>query len=473
MAARQPTKFYLGGRGAGKSVAIEGKTSMRIKPLARGRGLFASTTYKQILDSTLPAIESKLKEKGFIEDVHYVVGKKPPMHFERPYATVRNFENCLSFWNGYNVTFMSGDRMDLRRGGSFDCADIDECALLKKEFITRVIFPSIRGNKNRFSHWLHQQVCFYTSMPWKPAGYWIFEYEELAQTYPELYLFLMATIYDNIDVLGEKGVERLKQTMTHLEFQVECMNMRIRKVEGGFYYKFDEEIHTYTPEYQYDDHGERGITYMGNADYKPNELIDASFDFGGWFSGCVLFQAKESRTGVIEQAIDSFHVKDDEKINELVDKVCIAYQDHKFKYIRLWGEPRGTDKNELSVKNIYQKIKERFEKHGWQAEIKVTPHQSKAHSIRFKFMNDILAEEDPNLPKFRFNADTCKDVIIAVMTTETNNKFEKIKAKEKDRNFPQEHATHFPDMIDYYAIQKHAWRLQIGSLSGGGEFAIS
>lgn len=466
--AKQSTKVFLAGRGAGKSVCISGKTVMRLKKLPRGRGIFASTTYKQILDSTLPAIEGKLEEMKFKEGIHYVVGRTPPKHFERPYQRVRNYENCLSFFNGYTVTFLSMDRMDLRRGGSFDAADIDEAALVKQEAINKVIVPSMRGNRNRFSHWLHHQICLYTSMPWKPSGYYILEYQELAEAYPEEFYFLEADVYDNIQILGEAGIERYKRMMTHLEFQVECLNMRIKKIEGGYYYKFNEEIHCYTPEYVYGE-GERGITWEGNKDYNPNELIDSSWDFSGWFNCCILYQSKPTQHRVVEKAIDSAFVKGDEKIDELVDKICTDYQDHKFKYIRIWGEPRGHDKNPHG-QTIYEKIQRRFEKNGWMVEIKVTPHQVKMHFERFKLMNDILSEEDPNLPVMRFNQDTCKAVIIAHQTCEVTDDYKKDKSKERDRKFPQEHAPHFTDCNDYYLDQKHGWRVLASAESSGGEF---
>jgi len=467
--AKQPTKVFVGGRGTGKSVSIAGKTHMRIRELPKAKGFFSSTTYKQILQSTLPAIENKLNEMGYIDGVHYVIGQKPPKHFESPYDKVREYDNVMSFWNGYTVLFLSMDRMDLRRGGSFDCGDVDEAALVKQEALNKVLMPSIRGNITRFNSHLHQQVCLYTSIPWKASGYYILDYEEKAAANPDMYFYLEADVYDNIQILGDRGIDRLKNELTYLEFQVECLNQRIRKVEGGFYFQFDEDVHSYEPSYEYGD-GERGITLVGANDYKPDELIDTSWDFSGWFNAVALYQMEGYRSAITERMFDSFWVKQ-KGVKELVDKFCDTYMEHQFKYVRLWGEPRGLDRTEFG-QNVYEEIKDRFERHGWQVEIMVNTRKTKMHIERYTYMNDILEEKNPRLPHLRINSENCRDVIIAHMTTDVNHDFRKDKSSERDRKFPQEHAPHFTDLNDYYFLQKHSWRMEEEHSGSGGDFAI-
>lgn len=360
---------------------------------------------------------------------------------------------------------LSMDRPDLARGGSYTDGAVDEMALVPMEHITKVLLPSLRMALREFGDSpLYRSFRGYTSIPWKPSGYYILDYEEKAKAYPDTYLFQESNAWDNVDVLGEEFIRMLERELPYLEFQVEVMNRRIRKVQDAFYHKFDADKHSYQVRYMYGD-GERGIITNGISDphYKPDQLIDFSFDFSGWFNPAMAFQEGYIREGnskrLVEYGIHQFHVKPEQgKVPELVDMICAHYEKHKQKVCRVWGEPRGHDQKADTIQTIYQQIQARFKKHGWTTEIKVRPGQVKRHVERNTYMNDVLGETTPALPLLRLNDQTCKDAIIAMQATGTKADGSKDKGKESDRLFPQEHAPHYTDLIDYYLMQKHGWR---------------
>ena len=458
LAARQKTKTMLAGRGFGKSTVAGVSARQKVSALPRGKIFFASTTYNQILTKTLPAVENMWEQMGFREHLsneqpgHYVIGRKPPKHFERPYSPPRKYQNVLTFINGFTIEFLSLDRSDWQRGGSYDGGEIDEAALLKREVITRVLLPSVRGNRHRFSHWLHQNVNMYSSVPWMPRGYWLFEYEEKSDVHPEDYFFLEATAYDNVAVLGEDGIKRLEMEMSYLEFQVEVLNRRIVKVPDGFYHKFNDEKHTYKPRFVYGEN-DRGITVDDVEDVIKSEILELSFDFSGWFNCLTVWQEKDG----VEYLRRQFFVKGDDKIDKLITNFCDHFKQHGFKFVRIWGEPRGHDKQALTSKSIYETIRDLLIRQGWDVEISVQPERTTGHLERHHFVNEILSETNPMLPKIRINEE-CKDVIIAIQVTQITAQFKKDKSNERDRNYPQEHAAHFTDTIDYYLDQKHGWK---------------
>lgn len=460
--ARQAVRCFLGGRGSGKSTVIGGTDLVRMQEMPRAKGFLSSSTYNQILTKTLPAMEAKWQEAGMKEGIHYVIGRRPPKHFALPYQMPRKFENCLFFWNGYCREFLSMDRPDLVRGGSYQYGDVDECALVTQEENTRVLLPMVRGFRHKFTSDLYAQVGYYTSIPWKPSGYWIFDYEDKAKAYPEKYLWLESTAMDNIEVLGFQYIQLLEDEMPYLEFQVEVMNKRIRKTKDAFYHRFDPEKHTYQVRYVYDE-GERGYYTKGVADshYKPDHLIDISFDFSGWFNCCTAWQEGREAKRITEYCLHQFFVKDAEgKINELVDNFCAHYEKHQEKLVRIWGEPRGHDKRPDTVDTIYDTVQKRFTRNKWKSEVRVKAGQVKAHKERNTYMNSVLTEDDPNIPSIRINEETCKDFIIAMQVTEVTHDYQKNKTKERDRAYPQEHAPHFTDTGDYYMMQKHGWRVK-------------
>lgn len=458
--------MFLGGRGSGKTTVEGGEQYLYAAQMPRSKGFLSSTTYNQLLTKTLPSLESKWSQMGLEEHEDYVIGARPPKGWEKSIEEPRKYENVISFSNGRRIELLSMDRPDLARGGSYTDGAVDEAALVPHEHVTRVLLPSIRLGRFDFgAHPKWGSFRAYTSIPWKPSGFWTLDYEEKAKAFPDKYGFIEANAYDNIEILGEDYINMLQDELPYLEFLVEVMNQRIRKVKDAFYHRFDADKHSYTVQYVYG-LGDRGIIANGITDkhYDQASALDFSFDFSGWFNCAIAFQdGIENVDGVkrmVEYGLHQFFVKQDEgKVGELVDKICEHYKYHKVKLARLWGEPRGHDRKPDTTETIFEQIQKRFTRNGWRVEIRVKPGQVKAHKERNYYMNDVLAENTPTLPAMRLNDQTCKDAIIAMQVTSVKGDYQKDKAMESKREFPQEHAPHFTDLIDYFFMQKHGWRV--------------
>ena len=455
------TRLFLGGRGSGKSFALGLSILDKAIMMPRSRGALASTTYNQIQTKTFGAISKAWEELGYIKDVHYVVGKTPPKHFALPYNAPTKWQNIITFYWGSCVDMISLDRPDLARGGSYDYIEIDEAALLKKTDWTKILLPSIRDNRNKFGNCpFHQQASFYTSIPWKPSGYWILDFEdkhkfeEEHKIRPKKYFCVESNAYDNIHILGEEGIERMREELDYLEFQIEVMNKRIRKVKNAFYNKFDADHHTYRPRYHYDDKGEDGIMSLGSNDVDSNKFLEMSFDFGGWINSCTIWQERKGT----EYCVDEFYRKGDNTLKDLVNDICAAYKHHNTKQVRVWGEPRGHDK-QPDGPTLFQSIKSYFALNGWQVEVKAPQgYKTEKHKNRREFMNDIFDEQRKDLPRIRFNEDKCKNTIIVMQTVVATTKGDKDKTGERDRERNQEHEPHLSDTVDYYIGIKYGKR---------------
>lgn len=453
--------MFLGGRGSGKTTTESFEQYDCMVQMPRSRGFLASSTYGQLLTSTLPAVEAKWAEFGLIEGEDYVIGKKPPAEFIKSLDEPRKYENVISFANGRRIQLMSMDRPDTQRGGSYTDGAVDEAALVDHDHVAKVLIPSLRGFIREFRSYRRGQIRLYTSIPWKPSGYWTLEYEEKAKKQPLLYNFTEGNAMDNVHILGEDYIERLRSELPYLEFLIEVMNERIRKIPDAFYHNFDADKHTYTGRYLYGEGG-RGIEVVALKDehYREDDAIDLSFDFSGYFNCATAWQSNlrvvDNSRRITEHCLHQFSVKSQEgKTNELVDKICTHYLKHKTKAVRLYGEPRGHDPRPDNPKTLFQQIADRFRANGWIVEIRVRNGQVKPHHERCIYMNDVLEENNPLLPMLRFNDLACKDVIIAMQVTATTNGYQKDKKSEKDRAFPQEQAPHFTDTVDYFLMQKY------------------
>lgn len=449
--AQQKTKLAIWGRGTGKSTMISAIHRQRLKHLPRAKGFLSSTTYNQISTKTLPAIKSMWESMGLKQDVHYVTFKKPPKSFGRPHQQPDSFKNVITFFNGYTIECLSMDRPDLARGGSYDFGDVDEAALIKQEDLSRVLIASIRGNKHRFNHYLHQGLNLYTSMPWKSTGKYLLEYEQKAELEAHKFYYSEANVYDNVDILGLDGINRMKDTMTYLDFEIECLNRRITKVADMFYHAFDEVKNIYSTKYQYDDQ-EEGITTQGRHDIRPDALLDISLDFSGWFNCMTIWQPKHDT----DNCVDSMYVKGNEKLKDLIEKFAIKYAGHEFKYVRIWGEPRGHNRRANSTETLFQEVQRILLDFGWQSEIFAPKVRTMNHADRYIIINDRFENK-----KLMINDDN-KSLIIAINSTAVKDDYTKDKSSEKDRSFPQEHAPHLTDTVDYYIVYKSKPSKSIG-----------
>jgi hypothetical protein len=450
--ARQKIKTLIAGRGFGKSTLIALILYQMMRVLRRGKIFFSSTTVEQIKNSTLPPVIEKLAEMGIIEDKHFVVGKNPwaqgSRHawFKRPISPVKEFDNVITFFNGFTVVLLSAAKPSGKRGGSYDAGIIDEAVFIKRAFFEQVLLKMIRGNLYRFSSWMHHSIIILSSQARTPEGKWVHEFELKAQKNPKTFLFMWESARANEAVLGPDWFAAQKQSSTDLDYQIEVENEKITQLPDGFYHKLDRSIHAYKPS-----------KVLGKmTDIRSDEMLEASFDFSGKFQCASLWQEQ----GFVERCVRRFYAKDKSKIRALVDDMCNHLKAHEFKYIRLWGEPRGRDRNPIEQDDIFTIIQKQFALHGWTAEIMVPQGMStKRHKERFTFMEIILDGQDMRLPKVLFNAEASEDVLISMENTDMLEDFTKNKSAERDPNFPQEHAPHFSDTVDYYLYYKHQWRL--------------
>jgi hypothetical protein len=71
--------FVIASRRLGKSEGIIMPTLLRnVQHMPRGQHAIVSTTYKQALTRTLPGTFHAMNRLGYIEGIHYYVGRKAP-----------------------------------------------------------------------------------------------------------------------------------------------------------------------------------------------------------------------------------------------------------------------------------------------------------------------------------------------------------------------------------------------------------
>jgi hypothetical protein len=299
--AQQTYKVFVAGRGSGKSFTNGLKQAKKLALMPRSCGLFGSPTYSMIYTKTLiPMVAAWDQHMGYIEGVHYVVGKAPPKHFEKPYHKPRRYENVVSWWNGRIVVFASFDRPELISGGSYDDVDTDEAYLIEKSDYDDYVIPSLRGTHTSFKRVpIHRQHSFTSSMPYRNQGDWLLDFLPKSKQNQGSYHFIgwdpdpnvkvqLGSTYMNHHVLGKKAIEDMKLEMDVNSFRVMIENKQVTNFGNTFYPSLSKK-HFYTPianeklinvPINHLPTLKRDASYdIGNDDYNPDKPLHISHDW--------------------------------------------------------------------------------------------------------------------------------------------------------------------------------------------------
>jgi hypothetical protein len=451
----------IAGRGASKSFTNGLKQAKKVELMPRSLGLFTSPTYTMIYTKTLIPMKMAWEQHfGYVEGIHYVVGKVPPKYFEKPYFRPHRYENVVTFWNGRSIMFGSFDRPELISGGSFDDVDNDECYLIEKQPYDDFVRPAVRGTHTRFNdcEWFLKHT-FTSSMPFRGLGDWLLEYRVKALQNPKSYSFIgwepnskvqLGSTFMNYKGLpgGMKAIEAMIAEMDALSAQVMIHNQRVSNW-GNLFYPLLSKKHWYTPKANdrvislslIETIGKRDARYdEGPDDYNPKKPINISHDWGVF--NCITIDqeyAKEVRF------INAMHVHNPKILTDLADEFCDYYEHHEAKLVYQYGDRSGTNKQANAKKNYFDEFADRLRERGWRVVRKATGHVE--HMDRHLFINKLHAEQDPRLPIIRYNS-RCADFKISIESTGMKDN-KKDKSSETNPAIKPEHATHYSDAHDY------------------------
>jgi hypothetical protein len=139
--------YLFAGRGSFKtSVGISLYIIRRVFEMPRSTGVIVGLSFEHLNDNTIPPIKSFLASKGFIEGVHYVIGKPPPAHWDKPYAGVVDpkYKHAWTWCNGTVLQLVSLKRLASANGISAQWGVFDEVKFMKKKVLEDEIFPIFR-----------------------------------------------------------------------------------------------------------------------------------------------------------------------------------------------------------------------------------------------------------------------------------------------------------------------------------------
>lgn len=463
-------KILEWGRGTGKSTILARFIIDCVTQMPRSSGALVASTYAQIKERTLPSTIAGLEQHGWHEGLHFFIGRKPPKSFkwEVPYEASLDYKNCIIFWNGTIIKFVSQDSSSTSgRGMNIDWAFGDEAALLDEKKFQEDIVLANRGNELRIAEYPdgtwkyykdcknHHAIVLASSTPVTLAGRWMLKYEEQAIINPEDVSFIRASAEVNRKNLGDQYFENAKAILSPYMYAAEVENIRVPRIDNGFYPLLDESKHTYN-HHSYTDflRGKNDSrTWEEDKDLLLDQPLIAGVDWGTRINTMVVAQGDATRLNFV----NNIFVKSPKIVDDMVDEFIRYYEGYPTKELYMWYDPTGNIRTANSRETVAEQVKARMNAKGWDVYLMTQGSSNELHEHKHNLWNNILKEEKTEIyPKVKFNKSNCTELWISMTNAPArkglHDAIKKDKSSERSKKTPPEHATHFSDAADVIIV---------------------
>ncbi len=471
--SKQKNKYLEWSRGAGKSTILGWYVKEFVRQMPRATGVLVGATYMQILSRTLPSTKEGLEMFGLYENIDYVVGKSGKIFgFEMPFQAPNSWRNVIHFRNGTILAMVSLDMPDSGRGLNSYIVIGDEAALLDPDRLFYNVQTTNRAKKVFFekSPLLNAEI-FASSTPLTKKGKWFVKMEETAKAEPDDYVFIKANAYVNKHNLSPDWFKRMRKNAPSLmHYNAEILNIRPKDVTNGFYPQLDPDVHYYEDTYNdiylldiNENYTRKHYNCRQDKDLVANKPLIISVDWGASINSMIVAQeiGKEFRV------LNNFWVKSPKILDDLfLDEFIPYYQYHQTKTIYFYYDRNGNKREANSKLTYAEQAAKILRSASWRVIIKTPPTLDPAHSDKFRLINTLLREDGKNnLPYIRINKYNCQDLITSLEYAEAKDDgkgIKKDKSSERNKNFPQEHATHLSDAFDLPIYWRYKDKLSSG-----------
>lgn len=496
------TTVIVAGRRTGKTDSIAAPFVLRnMQRMPGSTGGIVVPTFKHGLTSTIPGLLAAWKRWGFIEGIHYVVGRKPPKSFRQPIIDPKDYEHVISFYNGSVAVIISQDRPGSSNSLTLSWLLVDEAKFIDYAKLKDETLPANGGIKSYFGkHSFNHSIMILSDMPQTQKGSWFLHYRDKMD--PELIATIEVTVYEiwrtkeriralnasgkpvppylkgylrrldrdlnkmrsvavyyreyssieNLQLLGENYIKQMKRDLTPLTFQTSILCQRIGIAKDGFYssmregHKYDANDNQYLDTLGYD-YDFSTLDSRADKDVDPDAPICIGMDYNANINWIVAGQPRDRRLNVIK----SFYVKFERKIPALVEDFCRYYAEHRNKTVVYYYDATALGSNyAVNDQDFHYNVVKEFERHGWRVE-SVYLGNPMHHDEKYLLINNAFAGKQRLMPFF--NRSNNEDLILAVQSAGVSrgrNGFHKDKSGEKLAESEEDLLEHRTDCTDAF-----------------------
>jgi hypothetical protein len=370
----------IASRRFGKSEGVIMPVMLRnVQNMPQSTGAIVARSFKQALTRTLPATLHALERLGYIDGVHYFVGRKAPKTsgFLEPKIKPRNWDYCIHWYNGSVNHIISQDIEFSSNSLTLDYWIGDEAKTLNWSKIQNELIPANSGLSIFKNCPWHTGYTLVSDLPDKRAKWLIGLYNQMDKDLIsvieglifELYqiqdiasdtkwyknkiallkneinayrkeatLFVVYSILENLEIVGERYVADMKRQLNPYVFKTAILSVINNTTEGSFYGAFDHDTHTYTKfnntylnNYRASDNSIKWkeAQYKSNnceqdEDINPDEPLYIAFDVNININWLIVGQPDYDHAKLY--TINSFYVKHPRMLPELCNEFCDYYE---------------------------------------------------------------------------------------------------------------------------------------------------
>lgn len=496
------TSVIVAGRRTGKTDSIAAPFVLRnMQRMPGSTGGIVVPTFKHGLTNTLPGLFAAWKRWGFLNGVHYVVGRRPPKSFAKPIIEPHEYEHVISFYNGSVAVIISQDRAGSSNSLTLSWLLVDEAKFIDYKKLKDETLPANGGSRTYFGNRSYNHsIMILSDMPQSQKGSWFLHYKDKMDK--ELIATIEATVYEiwrqkekvrelnkkgapvpaymknyiknldkhlnqmrsvavyykeyssieNLQLLGENYIKQMKRDLTPLTFQTSILCQRIGIAKDGFYssmkesHKYEASDNSYLDSlgYEFD---AAAIDSRADIDVNPDSPICIGMDYNANINWIVAGQPSGARLNIIK----SFYVKFERKIPALIEEFCQYYSSHRNKTVVFYHDATALGSNyAVNEQDFRWVIINEFERHGWQVE-PIYLGNPMPHNEKYLLINQGFAGKQRLMPFF--NRSNNQDLILAIQTagiSRGRNGFRKDKSGEKLAESEEDLLQHRTDGTDAF-----------------------
>lgn len=496
------TTVIVAGRRTGKTDSIAAPFVLRnMQRMPGSTGGIVVPTFKHGLTNTIPGLLAAWKRWGYVEGLHYVVGKKPPKSFRQPIIDPKDYEHVISFYNGSVAVIISQDRPGSSNSLTLSWLLVDEAKFIDYAKLKDETLPANGGIKSYFGkHSFNHSIMILSDMPQTQKGSWFLHYRDKMDS--ELIATIEATVYEiwrtkerirtlnakgepvppylkgylrrldrdlnkmrsvavyyreyssieNLQLLGENYIKQMKRDLTPLTFQTSILCQRIGIAKDGFYssmreaHKYDANDNQYLDALGYD-YDFSTLDSQADKDVDSDAPICIGMDYNANINWIVAGQPRDRRLNVIK----SFYVKFERKIPALVEDFCRYYASHRNKTVVFYYDATALSSNyAVNEQDFRWVVVHEFERQGWRCEAVYLGNPMR-HDEKYLLINQGFAGKQRLMPFF--NRSNNEDLILAIQSAGVSrgrNGFRKDKSGEKLAESEEDLLEHRTDGTDAF-----------------------
>jgi len=500
------TLYVIASRRLGKTEGIIMPTLLRnVQHMPRGQHAFISSTYKQALTRTLPGVLHALKRLGYVEGIHYFVGRKAPdkMGFALPYIQPKDWSHYMHWYNGSVTPIISQDVPYSSNSLSLTTSIADESKTLNEAKLLDETIPAI-------TPMVYFQNCpwdgsqtYVSDMPTAKSGLWLLNKEKemdkdviavLEGLIVELYnlkkintdsfhyrrkiaelekeiaffrhqavLFVTFSILENMEVVGEGYIKDRYRDLPLSKFLTSIMSYKLKFIEGGFYGALSEK-HYYSADditflerfrksdgsINYEEASRTKFNCKQDTDINPSQALYIGLDTNIAIN-CLVVGQPDYKNQTI-RTLSEFYVKGGRMLQEVCEEFSEYYQPLPHRRVMLYYDHTFLQgRSGIVTECFYETIVRVLRSNGWMVQ-HVYIGQAMAHDKKHKEIDQGLKGQRNLKPLF--NRNNCTNLINAMEKTTTiinANGWGKDKRDEKlpdSEDNPVEQRTHITDAWD-------------------------